>query len=245
MRNRSWLATLVALGVYAGAAHAEEPVEAPASAAPAAEAPLPPCCAEAPAAPAPRPAHLRRHEARWHVFSPWDTSLTSGGGVADFTFSQMRSLSSIGAAWDARVTFGTRSLLGVEVAYVGAYNQLGGRDVSGPAPYLMQAGLDSDLRVNLLPFRVQPYVFGGVGWNHMDVFNRSADPVVGAQFRGADNQLSVPAGAGLAGYFGRHATLDARFTYRAIFGNQIDLDLSDEGARADQYQVAARFGYVF
>jgi hypothetical protein len=88
-------------------------------------------------------------------------------------------------------------------------------------------------------------VFGGVGFNHMDVYNRSDEPAVGGQLRNADSQLSVPAGGGLAGYLGHHATVDARVTYRAIFGNQIDLNLTDKQARADQYQVSARVGYVF
>jgi hypothetical protein len=188
------------------------------------------------------------HVARRHVpiFSPWNTALTVGGGVADFTLSDMREVSRVGAAWDVRVTFGTRSIVGVEVAYVGAYNPLNpDRRIAAStlSPFLTQHGLDSDLRINLLSSRVQPYVFGGLGYNHMIVSNRQDDPTLGQRFRDSDDQLSVPSGAGLSGYFGRHTAVDVRFTYRAIFESNIDM--THPNGRADQYQVAGRLGYAF
>lgn len=100
-------------------------------------------------------------------------------------------------------------------------------------------------RINLVPWYVEPYVFGGVGYNHVNVYNRDQDPVMAARFEPSDDQLLVPAGGGLAAYFGArsHFTLDARFTYRAVFYD--DLLVQDPTAREDSYTVAGRLGYVF
>src|SRR5438552_3097976 len=52
-------------------------------------------------------------------FSPYLTSITTGAGVADFARSEFRGPTSLGGAWDARLTVGTRTPLALEAAYVG------------------------------------------------------------------------------------------------------------------------------
>jgi hypothetical protein len=183
----------------------------------------------------------RRHS-RW--FAPGEASINIGGGVADFVGSSMRTATEVGAGWDARVTFGTRSLVAFEAGYAGTYNKLQS-PVEGPgsvAPYLVNNSVDGDLRLNLLPFRVQPYVFGGVGYNHASMNNLGDSPAMAERFRSSDDQLLVPAGGGLAVYVGRHMNFDARFTYRAVFLN--DLDKTSD-ARLDQWVAQGRLGYTF
>jgi hypothetical protein len=182
---------------------------------------------------------------RYASFSPDQTSITVGGGVNDFAFGTMRRATEVGAEWDARITFGTRTPIAFEAGYVGTYNKLAGptEGQGSVAPYLMQHSVDGDLRINLLPFRVQPYIFGGVGYNHVNLRNRGDNPALAARFNDSDDNLLVPAGAGLAGYVGRHGTMDVRFTYRAIFFR--DLDRVETDSRGDQWVVAGRFGYAF
>ncbi|MDB4969581.1 MAG: hypothetical protein JWN44_5270 [Myxococcales bacterium] len=182
-------------------------------------------------------------EARpWLSFSPEQTAVTAGGGIASFAGATMRANTRLGADWDARVTFGTRSPIAFEAGYTGLYNPLA--TGSGVAPYLVQNSVDGALRINLIPYRVEPYIFGGLGYNHVTVYNRDQDPEMAARFKATDDQLMVPVGGGVAGYFGSHATIDARFTFRAMFRDELLIDAPPD-VRSDSYTVAARAGYAF
>jgi hypothetical protein len=188
-------------------------------------------------------AHAKR---TWVSFSPAQTALTVGGGVSDYVGSTMRSTTRAGADWDARLLFGTRSPIAFEAGYTGTYNLMNGDRTtftSGPSPYIMQHSVDGALRINFIPWRVEPYIFGGLGYNRVDVYNRGDNPSVGLRFRSSDDQLLVPAGGGLAVYATRHLTFDGRFTYRAVFKD--DLLMDDPNARTDSYTVAARAGWAF
>jgi hypothetical protein len=180
---------------------------------------------------------------RW--FDPRDHALIAGGGVADFVGSSMRDATETGAQWDVRYAISHRSLVAFETGYTGTYNKLQS-PVEGHgsvAPYLINHSVDSDLRLNLLPFRVQPYIFGGLGYNHASMKNLADSPAMAARFNGTDEQLLVPAGAGLALHLFKHGTIDARFTYRAIFRSALDRENPD--ARLDQWGVHAHMGYLF
>src|SRR5262249_55332526 len=80
-------------------------------------------------APAPTPEYQpppERHRRAWRVFAPAQTALVVGGGVADYSGHLMRNTTEPGAQWDARMTFGTRSILAFEVGYAGTYNKFEG-----------------------------------------------------------------------------------------------------------------------
>jgi hypothetical protein len=185
--------------------------------------------------------HKRRGCWTSKVFAPCAVGLVVGGGAADFVSNGMSSLVQTGAAWDMHITVGTRSFIAFETGYMGTLNRL--ENGQGNAPFLMSNSLDTDLRINLIPWYVEPYVFGGVGWNHMSITNERADPQMASLFRNSDEQLLVPAGGGISAYLGRHATLDARATYRAMF-NQ-DILIRNPGERVDQWSVLGRIGYAF
>jgi hypothetical protein len=191
----------------------------------------PPCCA-APAR------HARRHH-RSRIFAPGAVSLMTGGGVGEY-FGRGMAFGDIepGAAWDARLVIGTSSVLAIEAGYQGSTNKI---DITGSTAYLNSNGIDGALRLQL-PFRVQPYVFGGVGWNHMSVSSDPADPVIAGRLRGSDEQLVFPAGGGLALYAGRHATVDLRGSYRLITRSDIQVD---SPANFHQWIAQARVGYTF
>jgi hypothetical protein len=203
---------------------------------------LPPTYQPAPGAP---PAHVKheRHRNRW--FDPRDGALIAGAGVADYVGSSMRDATETGAQWDVRYTLSHRSLIAFEAGYSGTYNKMQS-PVEGRgsvAPYIINNGFDGDLRLNLLPFRVQPYIFGGLGYNHASVKNLGDSPAMAARFNGTDEQFLVPAGGGLALHLFRHGTIDTRVTYRSIFKS--DLDRQNPDARLDQWVVNAHLGYAF
>jgi opacity protein-like surface antigen len=204
--------------------------------------PAPVVVVPAPTPPPPPPAppaepvkHERRHS---RVFAPHQVSITTGAGVANyFGKADVGDTVDPGAAWDARVTFGTRSVVALEAAYMGAVNTV---DVApGNQGQLHSNGVDGDVRFQL-PTRVQPYVFGGVGYNHMEVRNNGT--AVAGNYVGKDDQVTVPAGAGLTTYLGRHLTLDARGTYRFIPDNGITV-MSDH--HLHQWLAQAHVGYAF
>jgi hypothetical protein len=193
----------------------------------------------------PPPYETRRRAKKRPSYSPYQTSISVGGGVSDFISSRVRRATEVGGMWDARLTVGTRSWIAFEVAYVGTVAGLerSSRGGNSNQPYLISHGFDSDLRINFLPWRVQPYIFGGVGYNYMNVGNRNDDRVASSAFGFKDNQLVVPTGAGLSAYLGKYGLVDVRFTYRALFFNDIFLAAPD--ARLDQWTVSGRLGVAF
>jgi hypothetical protein len=199
---------------------------------------MPPPCYVPPPAPAPTvappPPVAQQHRRHNIVFAPSEVSLTTGAGVSNYFGSGVTGALDPGAAWDARVTVGTRSIIAVEAGYVGSTNSF---DMPGErSGHIVSNGLDGDLRLQV-PTRVEPYIFGGVGYNHMSTFNRATIGSTG------DDQLTVPAGAGLTGYIGRHATVDLRGTYRFTPDNSTLFVAPTSDLH--QWVAQARVGYMF
>lgn len=200
------------------------------------------CCPVEEAAPAPppapvAPAPVAREHHRRRVFAPGEVAMTAGAGVSNY-FGSAISGTDAGAAWNARVTVGVHSPIALEASYIGASNSF---DVPGAGGgHLTSHGVDGDLRLQL-PTRVQPYVFGGVGYNHVSL-ESNGSPVLNATYSQSDNQVTVPAGGGLTAYIGKHATLDARGTYRFIPDNGLTL-MSNR--HLHQWLAQANIGYAF
>ena len=114
--------------------------------------------------------------------------------------------------------FGSRLPIAVEGAYVGSVQNIEGRLASTPARCSVGNGVEGTLRVNLLRTRVQPYLFGGMGWTHYQVTNSATNT---SSIRGSDDIGTVPLGAGLSARLGRAFILDIRGTYRATFADDL------------------------
>jgi hypothetical protein len=251
VRNLLLVTGFTALGIAPAAAQNETipPPSAPEQQ-PMAD-PCPSPCGEPTATPAPPPetkpvAEAPAHKkTAWHVFAWRQTAITTGAGVTNYFGKGQQADLSPGAGWDARVTVGTRSILGFEMAYVGSVNEV---KVPGTNGQLTGNGFDADVRVNVLPYRISPYVFGGVGYNHMGVFT-NGNPEVSNLMKTSDNQFVVPAGAGVSAYFLKHATVDLRGTYRFIDSDSMfpmnATNADNKGEKLHQWTAAAHIGYQF
>ena len=85
---------------------------------------------------------------------------------------------------------------------------------------------------------LEPFAFGGIGWSRLTVQN--AAPGV----KDTDDIGVVPFGGGVGIGYDRFL-LDARFTYRTSFSE--DLPLASSGGTADlsRWAVGASIGYEF
>jgi hypothetical protein len=170
------------------------------------------------------------------LFTPYGEYVLVGGGVTDFTESALKDSLDLGAAWDVRLGFGSRTYVGGEVGYVGSFR--GGKQ---GASDVMTNGAEAVVRVQY-PYTTQgwliePFAFGGIGWNRLSVLDAPAGVT------DKDDVGVIPFGGGLT--FGRgRLLLDARFTYRSAFAEDLP-GPSGSALSLDQWAVNAAVGWEF
>jgi hypothetical protein len=172
-------------------------------------------------------------------------ALQVGGGIMSFGSPQMQEVTRAGGYWDARLVLGLRSMLAVELAYVGTANALLPPAVETRGT-LVGNGAEGNLRVNIPIIGrdgayVLPYGIAGLGWQRYRIVNGDS---TGAVLAAGDDVLSIPVGGGVTlGY--RHLYFDSRFTYRFI---QREDMLPGSTGGTDQlrhWSFGGNFGYVF
>jgi hypothetical protein len=203
--------------------------------------------AEPPPAPAVVIAPVEEEEPAKKGITPFGMAISAGGGVTDFLDNDAEDMTEIGGAWDVRLALGTRSWIGLEAGYIGSMHDIAALGLD-PDAALMSNGLEGLVRVNLGTFAIQPYAVGGVGWSRYELVN---DDFNTSSVNDEDDVLTVPVGAGLSTYLGRGEAgafmLDARFTYRAAFREDL-LDPgtgNEEQEDLDNWAATLRLGYEF
>jgi hypothetical protein len=177
-----------------------------------------------------------------HLFTTqW--GLMAGGGYASFGAKGLRDITQNGGTWDARFVLGMHTVLGAELAYVGTANELNGRmpGINSNA-WIASNAFEGNLRLATPALRmipVQAFAFGGAGYNRFSLNN--VNGFNSSPLQGSDNTFVLPFGGGVQGNIGEHVTVDGRFTYRAIF----DENLLGRDHNADMYTISFRAGYVF
>lgn len=169
------------------------------------------------------------------LLTPLGEYVLAGGGVTDFVDGDTRDRFDVGGTWDLRLGIGNRFYVGGELAYVGTTRSGGGLD-------LMGNGGEAVLRVQY-PYAagrwlVEPFAFGGIGWSHLSLDGAPAG------VKDTDEIGVVPFGAGVGLGYGR-LLLDARFTYRAAFDEDLAGTATARPADLDQWGVTASVGYAF
>jgi hypothetical protein len=134
--------------------------------------------------------------------------LTVGGGVEGYTgglSDQIRP----GPAWSVNATIRPSRVVGLELGYNGAANNVRGGDLVNGADIVRNGG-QAMATVGLTATAIQPYVMGGVGLSRYNV--RGGD---NTRFKD-DTTGHIPVGAGLRTHVGPF-TADARFNYNVLF----------------------------
>lgn len=136
-------------------------------------------------------------------------SIVLQGGASHYN--QSLSGSDTGAAYGARLGFLPTPMLGIELGYLGTQNNIqASLDQGREASTLKTNEGYGDIRLNILPGAVTPYVFGGYGLTW----------VSGAAASGVPNSSTstLPFGAGLEGNIGAFK-LGGRFQYNYLFSS--------------------------
>jgi hypothetical protein len=146
---------------------------------------------------------------------------TVGGGVEGYSGSLAPAINP-GPTWGARAAIQPHRIIGVELGYSGAVNEIDngrgqalfmGSGATGGADIVRNGGeAVATVALTTLPF--QPYLLGGVGMSWYDVR--------GGQGEGfSDDRVgNVPVGLGFRGHAGPFTT-DARFNYNVLFDQQL------------------------
>lgn len=136
-------------------------------------------------------------------------SVVLQGGATRYT--QSLSGSDIGAAYGVRLGMLPTPMLGLELGYLGTQNNIQASLNQGRNASTLHTNEGyADVRLNILPGALTPYVFGGYGLTWVN----------GAQASGVPNgsTSTLPFGGGLEGNVGAFK-LGGRFQYNYLFNN--------------------------
>ncbi len=167
---------------------------------------------------------------------PLDMQFMFGGGLVNSLDGDTEDAAELGGAWEGRVAFFNRSLLGFELGYVGTAQEV------FDSAILLGNGVEATVRMNLLPEAIgQPYLFAGAGWSYYK-FTNSETPLLDD----GDSVVHVPVGLGLSLKVYRGFTVDVRGTARAAFGDEIFDDVGvGDGYGLENWSATALVGVEF
>jgi Outer membrane protein beta-barrel domain len=165
-------------------------------------------------------------------------SIILDGGASKYN--QALSGSDVGAAYGARLGLLPTPMLGIEIGYLGTQNNVNESLSQGQfASTLKTNEAFGDLRLNILPGGVTPYVFGGYGYTWLS----------GAEASGLPNQSThtLPFGGGIEGNIGAFK-LGGRFQYNYLFSdiNTSSSSVSvNKGGNSDFWTATVSLGASF
>jgi hypothetical protein len=180
----------------------------------------------------------------WQPKSRVGLSLSAGAGVADFSAPGIRESTGVAGSWEVRAAVGTRNWWAIEGMYNGSAQSITGLGLTSTGT-LIRNGIETTGRLNLPLYAketlLEPYVFGGVGWN---VYSVTGTNTAASDVTSTDNVFAMPFGLGFA--VGHHGLmLDGRFTYRPIFGQNLTSTNVNGAFDLNNWNVGVELGYEF
>lgn len=165
-------------------------------------------------------------------------ALELGGGVLESSPGRVRDATNPGGYWDVRAVLGARTPIGLELAYVGASQDL---SQPGSDARLYRNGAEADLRFNIAVLKtarhyLAPFGFAGAGWQHISTSGVNLVGGLTTPVSSGDDVLTVPVGGGIS-YSTGPLLVDARFTYRPAF--------LEARSSLDTWSVGGQIGVAF
>ena len=168
-----------------------------------------------------------------------------GGGVTNYAHSDMMNATNVGAAYEARVTVGTRLFVAGEIAYVGSRRALTESVTGVRDGHIFSHGIEGDARLQYPLYTggwmIEPFAFGGLGWTHYGV---DAPVNNSSVLANSDDVFTVPFGGGLAAGW-KQLYLEGRFTYRQAFNEDLLKNASGNSVPLSNWTAGALVGYEF
>jgi hypothetical protein len=181
----------------------------------------------------------------WQPKSRVGVSLSAGGGVADFTATGMRNTTGVAGYWEVRAAAGTRNWWAIEGMYNGSAQSISGLGLANTGT-LIRNGIETTGRINLLRLYaketlLEPYMFGGVGWN---IYSVTGTNTAATDVTSTDNVFALPFGVGFGvGYHG--LMFDGRFTYRPTFDSHLTTTNPNGDFNLNNWNIGVELGYEF
>lgn len=172
-----------------------------------------------------------------------------GGGVEGYTGALAPRIDP-GAAWGVTAALKPTRVLGLELSYNGAANDVdnsfaGGENLAD-GPDIVRNGGQAVATVALTPTSIQPYLLGGFGFSDYRIKGDA-----GAAGFADDFNTHVPVGAGLRTHIGGF-TADARVNYSVLLENDFAADVRstnvggvDTSFRDGRYTGSVNLGATF
>lgn len=184
---------------------------------------------------------------RGHLVTPAGMAIAVGGGVMNFIDSDTNDATDAGGMWSARLTYGTRSLIGVEAAYIGSAQDIDALGLDTSA-VLLGTGGEAALKLGIpnIPY-VMPYAVAGVGLTRYSLVNEDFNT---SSVDSAETAVHFPLGVGVG--FGAGGFLfDVRGMYRPATQDDLldipeDADDNENGSFGlDTWSATASVGVEF
>jgi hypothetical protein len=156
-------------------------------------------------------------DTRPNLITPIGLAVDVGGGVHDYVDRGLNTLTNTGGSWEARLTVGTRTFLGGELAYIGSANSIAETLGIEDNATLISNGVEGLLRVNAMVDEWQPYAVAGYTYRRFNIQNTSFNTSAIAD--GADDH-AIPVGVGLAYRF-KGLIADARFMVHPSVSSEV------------------------
>jgi hypothetical protein len=177
------------------------------------------------------------------LLTPFGMAISAGGGSGGFTSSTMTDLTDPAGMWGARLTFGTRAVVGFDATYLGGLQAIDalGLDVDA---MLLSTAVQGDVRFNFLrPFShspLQPFLFIGAAWKHYDVTNANVNL---SSVGDADALFEMPMGGGFF-YTVKRFIIDIRGSYNPAWNADL-VRSAEEGSGMATWTANLQLGYEF
>jgi hypothetical protein len=168
--------------------------------------------------------------------------LMVGGGYQDFTNQTLKNTTNAGGSWDARFVLGLKSVVALELAYVGTTQQIAPLGTS-TASYLTSNGGEGALRINIPIIRgqmlIEPFGFVGIGGARYSISHYNQ--AVLSDFTSTDTVMTVPVGGGFA-FATRALLLDVRGSWVPTYYDNI---LPGTSGALNHWGVGGNIGVMF